>query len=137
MDAEHWIIGLIVSLVLGYWVTDSVLDYLREGRRLESDQPKGPKPEEAKVPLIGGGKVGLIERTFFTLVVAFDMGGVITAMMAWVAAKMVVNWKRGIQYEETMSKKEHWMLERSALLGSMVSMIFALVGGLICRGQFW
>jgi len=60
-----------------------------------------------------------------------------TAMMAWIAAKMAANWLR-----RTAPKAEPEKLEEivrgqfSALIAGAISMLFALLGGLILQGRF-
>ena len=71
--------------------------------------------------------LGTVERLFFTLAVTFNVGGAIVGMMAWISMKMITNrhWQSGAE----------WTRDRSlcSLLSSMVSMSFALIGGLFCR----
>ena len=77
---------------------------------------------------LSGWKVGTFERAFFTVGVAAGMPGVLTAMMLWIAAKMAAHWG-------TRSEKVHDLeaLRLTALLGSLVSMMFALIGGGVVR----
>lgn len=72
---------------------------------------------------------GVIERTFFTILVADDVSGASVAMMGWLAVKMATNWNR--------IPEDTWVgraMSMTALQSGMVSLLFALVGGLIIRG---
>jgi hypothetical protein len=71
---------------------------------------------------------GIVERAFFTVVLAFDVSGASTAMMAWLTVKMLPNWNR-----TTADPPGAF----TALLAGLVSLFFALVGGLICRTARW
>ena len=73
---------------------------------------------------------GTLERLFFALLVGFDVSGTAIAMILWVAVKMTTEWFTVIQ-----EQKEAWkgQIAFSALLGDVVSLLFALVGGLIFR----
>jgi len=66
---------------------------------------------------------GIIERVFFTVVVAFDVSGTATAMMGWIAIKMAAVWNVSQPRAATIF----------TALGGLMSMFFALTGGLICR----
>jgi hypothetical protein len=79
--------------------------------------------------------------------------------MTWLLIKMVSNWNRinprgrpvieptaefakqvlkaKQQYETPEQEAKLRIYAVSSLLGSLVSMLFALFGGLICRGQIW
>ena len=78
--------------------------------------------------------MGLLERFFFTLAVAFNIPGVGVAMLAWIAAKMAANWnnrKPSVNITEDDLKSDRL----SALQGGITSMLFALPGGLVCAGR--
>jgi len=77
-----------------------------------------------------------MERLFFTVVVAFDVSGAAIAMIGWITLKLATNWNRpGTQSQEQWSKWSAWAF--SALIGGLVSMLFALLGGLGWRGRLW
>jgi hypothetical protein len=143
----NWIIGLSFSIILGHLVISSSLVVLR--RYLESLQDvfntynKKKKiclylgldffpqidPSEKQVPY---WVTGLIERSFFTIVVAFDISGTATAMIGWITVKMLAS----KSYKEDYSKSEGisiFKLEFAGLLGNLGSMLFALLGGLIIK----
>jgi hypothetical protein len=71
---------------------------------------------------------------FFTIGVAFDLSGVMVGMVAWMGAKMAAHWGR--------EPKEHQVknIETVRFLvlgGTMISLLFAMIGGLICAGKLW
>ena len=89
------------------------------------------EPGEHKVSSI---VTGLLERLLFTFLVAFDISGTAIAMIVWLATKMTINWDK---ISHPKDNPEIRSLTLSALLAGLVSMFFALVGGLVCRGQLW
>jgi hypothetical protein len=111
----RWILGLTVSVGLGALVTEYFLSRLRSRTRTKSYGVVG----------VPAGLTGVIERAFFTVVVAFDISGTATAMMAWIGVKMAANWNATEQRDPAGAF--------TAVLAGLISMLFALVGGLICR----
>ncbi len=133
MDAKLWFIGLTFSVLGGWPVTWLFLKLLRKAMRLpEKPKPKGKKAKNAPrgVPAT---LTGMIERFFFTVLVAFNVAGVAVAMIAWIALKLATNWNRDY-WAKTSSARLYGF---SALLASLVSMLFAFLGGLIVRGELW
>ena len=126
MVVVRWGLGLLIALGVGHFVTTMLLDWLRE--RVERVHP-----EEAvnwRGPSIVPPEVtGLIERLFFTIIVAFDISGAAPGMMTWLAVKMLTHWNRVENNLPPFSAGAF-----TALLAGLVSMFFALVGGLICKG---
>ncbi len=113
-----WIVGLLVSLLVGHFVTIWTLSALR---RTFTYNP----PSHA---VISPWITGAVERLFFTVAVAFDFSAVTVAMIAWIAAKMLPHWNTKQQVDNIEA------IGFSALNAGLVSMLFAMVGGLICRG---
>jgi hypothetical protein len=60
-------------------------------------------------------------------VVAFDVSGATTAMMAWLALKMLTHWNR------PGDNKIPYAGAFTALLAGLISMLFALLGGLLWK----
>ena len=120
---KEWIIGLLFSLVVGGIVTWLFLKVLR----LRLGIP--PKPR-----LSDGSKgvppwlTGTIERLFFTVLIGLGVPGAPAAMIGWLALKMVTNWN----HPDWKDKPNARTFALSALLGGLVSMLFALLGGLVC-----
>jgi len=123
----RWLLGLGWSLLAGHFVVGLVVDGLRAQIRaapeaFDDSVPSTWEPD----PRMPSWAVGLIERLFFTLAVAFDVSGSATAMMAWIAIKMAARWNR--------LGKPDAPGALSIAIGGLVSMFFALTGGAICRG---
>jgi hypothetical protein len=78
---------------------------------------------------------GCVERLFFTFLIAFQVGGAGTAMVGWLAVKMAANWGR--PPPEGQSREDHVGYAFTALLAGVLSMLFALIGGLIAAGEIW
>jgi len=128
-----WVLGLAFSLLLGL-LTGPLLDLIR-GRILQKARKKGEviDDKDAKLYLeslyVSSKLVGSIERLFFTILVAFNVSGTATAMIAWIAIKMATDWQRILPRGAKLTVRS---LAFSALLGNMISLLFALIGGLIC-----
>jgi hypothetical protein len=127
-----WLIGLGgVSLILGSLVTWAIWKGLHSfyedtvrRRKWDVDLSK-----IEKIPLYPFW-TGVLERVMFTLLIAFEVSGVSGGIFAWVGIKMATGWGR-ISGGETPYR----MLAFTGLLSSLTSMLFAVVGGLICNGQ--
>lgn len=73
---------------------------------------------------------GHYRTLFFTILVAFDVSGTATAMIGWVTVKMLTDWHRILKPDAELGVRSSAF---ASLLGNMISLIFALIGGLICR----
>ena len=129
-----WVLGLAFSLLLGL-LTGPLLDLIR-GRILQKARKKGEviDDKDAKLYLeslyVSSKLVGSIERLFFTILVAFNVSGTATAMIVWISVKMATDWQRILKPDGGLGIRS---LAFTALLGSMISLFFAVIGGLICR----
>jgi hypothetical protein len=118
---------MAISLVAGQAVTWGFVWCLRW--RLERLHPDSgdrvPWRDPQDVP---PWLTGSLERFFFTVAVAFNVSGYVVAMIAWTALKMATDWNRpqGASHNPAGA----W----TALLGGLMSMFFALLGGLVCGG---
>jgi hypothetical protein len=119
---KRWILGLFISLVIGWLVTEVFLGFLRSWLRI------------TKLPGIPSALTGIVERLFFTAVVGVKSveltAEIPTAMVAWLGLKLAANWQ----------SKNHPVRDNragavSAALAGLISMLFAFVGGLVCRGE--
>ncbi len=126
----RWIIGLLVSLLIGHYASRKFRDLRNKHiRNLCKDHKAIDRQNEQSFNNdILTMVTGLIERMFFTLIIAFDVSGSAVAMMGWLAAKMAVNWKR--QPGDSPINRAFSM---TALQAGMMSLLFLLIGGLICR----
>ena len=119
----RWFAGLAFSIVIGHFAVDYGLRLLRLYLTGHETLAEQLTPQERGVP---APLIGVIERLFFTIAVAYDVSGTVTAMIGWCAAKMVTNWS-------TEDAKKWIPFPGTSLFGSFASMLFALAGGLLIR----
>lgn len=130
MNLNKWFIGFcIFSLGFGSILTKYVMTKLyRHFMKLkEENQWNIEKEIYEKAPLLPD-LVGITERTFFTFLIAFKGADVGTAMIAWIAIKMATGWNRIKE-----GKTPHRTLAFNALIGNVISLFIALIGGLIIK----
>ncbi len=125
-DILLWLTGLVVvSLVGGHFTTRLFVDQLN--KKVRTQDVDGPWD---KVPdWLRKRTVGLVERLFFTTIIAADLSGAPVAMIAWISVK-------GYFYWSTFEGKYPTQV-LIAVLGSLVSLWWAMVGGFICNGRLW
>ena len=124
METLRWTVGLSVALVCGgivnqYWA--------RKLKKLIGD-------EDPQYRILIPLSLGVVESLFFTIGVAFDLSGVMIGMVAWMGAKMAAHW--GIESKEHQIKNIG-TIRFLVLGGTMISLLFAMIGGLICSGKLW
>ena len=121
-----WIaVAVLVALPVGGLVTSLFFRRLVRRLHLASSLPSG----EA----VPGWLIGTVERTFFTLAVAYDLSGAAVGMIAWITVKMVSNWNRPDRKAPSDDPEITVQLSMAALLASLVSLTFATIGGLLWR----
>ena len=131
--------GLAFAVIGGHFATRLALWYLW-GRKNVPPMPwtvilgtkhiAPPKPLKDMEGGVPSWWVGSLERLFFTIVVGFSGAGVGSAiMMAWLGVKAAINWKHQIAKEE--AKQEILNASQVSLFASLLSFLFALIGGLI------
>ena len=135
--ALRCVLGFLVSLLAGLWVTGRLINSLRKPIVRQVSELK---PEERPIDVdqenltMAAWQVGLVERIFFTVLVSLGISGIAPAMILWITVKMAYNWN-------ILARKRGHRLVRSymfaTLLGNLCSMLFAAIGGSICRGQIW
>lgn len=125
----QWLVGLLISLGLGHIIVRPFLEWLRERLGL----PTREWPSYRVYPEL----TGFLERLFFTLFVGLDAGGPGTTMMAWLALKMAATWNKGSADNVGEQRDVEITYAFTALLAGLVSMGFALVGGLVAAGHIW
>jgi hypothetical protein len=124
MVAFRWTTGFFVSLVFGGIVTQY---YARRIRKLIGDEDPHYR---ISIPI----SLGVAENLFFTIGVAFDLSGVIVGMVTWMAAKMAAHWgKESQEYRVTNIETVRF----TVLMGTMISLLFSMIGGLICADKLW
>ena len=124
MEAFRWIAGLFVSLVFGGIVTQV---YARRIRKLVGDEDPHYR---ISIPI----SLGVAENLFFTIGVAFHLSGVAVGMVTWMAAKMAAHWGRESQESRVTNIESVRFI---VLMGTMISLLFSMIGGLICAGKIW
>ena len=127
----NWLAGLIFSLGFGHVGTVLFLKYLRSYMKL--GVKPGTQSDHKEIP---PWLMGTCERFIFTMAVAFGLSGTVVGMMAWLGLKMATYWNRpgfAPDKEEEQFKRIRFAL--SAALAGLISMTFALIGGLICNGE--
>lgn len=145
----RWVIGLGFALGIGHLLTKIFLEKLRAHIRFDVS---GINVAEREIP---AWLAGILERLFFTAVIAFDVSAAGAAIMGWVAIKMATDWNRiNIKNvppggappsakstvpinSSNIDEAKLRVFALSGLYGSLLSMFFALLGGLICRGAIW
>jgi hypothetical protein len=109
-----------------YWIRGKIKEKAQEIDKICEDDYKKFFGLEYFSPWI----TGTIERLFFTILVGFNVSGTATAMIGWISVKMGVDWLLVLK-DERKAKAWQRQLAFSALLGSIISLIFALIGGLM------
>lgn len=131
-----WIPGFIVALVLGHLWTVTVLwpirNYIHRQVVKRNEQIAGIYIDQLAVP---PWLTGYIERSFFCTLVAFDISATAAGMLTWILIKMATDWHRllGQGVESKFCMYGPRSLAFASLLAGMISLFFALIGGLICR----
>jgi hypothetical protein len=120
---KRWTIGLLFSLVIGHFVIEVSLNFLRS--LLSVPRRKG----------IPAWLIGALEKLFFTIMIGVRdvelSSDIPMAMITWLGLKLAANWNR----EEHELKDDRRAGAVSAMLAGLVSMLFAFIGGLLCRGS--
>ncbi len=130
----RWVFGLgIFALGIGWLCTGLFLKGIRSHiKNKATERDEAGLYEDIMTPLdVPSWLIGIMERTFFVILVTFDLSATAVAMIAWLTVKMLYNWNI-LTEEKNITIRS---LAFSALLGNIVSMLFALIGGLICRGS--
>ena len=137
-----WVYGFAVSVIVGhfaarwliwlYWGRPTGLSWIQIFG-FEHIPPPWQHGNDS-ISLVGAlpsWVVGLIERVFFTIVVASAGGAVGAAtMIGWIGIKTAIHWKRRDRIIPT-ELTEIIRASQVSTLASLTSMLFALIGGLI------
>lgn len=118
----RWLIGIgLVSTVLGgvvsllwYRLLALIFGVKRDWKAVLTDK---------------GMITGIIERAFFAVAIAANLGSVTIAMIVWTTLKSNTMWGSFLKKEEP-----DWSRVTVGLLASLGSMIIAIVAGKICSG---
>jgi hypothetical protein len=124
----RWGIALVgIAVIVGWIGTGMFVCVLN--LFLPSRQDSQAPPWQGVPNWLSGPLTGIVERIFFAVVVATGLSGSAIAMVAWTALKGAVYWNAfGREF------KAHVFV---GLLGSLVSMLFAVLAGFVCNGTLW
>lgn len=127
MTAARWPLGFILSLLLGGVITPRIVAWLRTKYEGYSPPVYAVLPSEC---------VGFTEAFFFTIAVGFKLQAVVPAMVAWIGIKMLAHWNSNpVPQGEDLKGSPLFANRFTALIGSLISLLHALIGGLICSGE--
>lgn len=133
---SRWFFGLgIFALGIGWLCTFLLLNVLRSYIKTKAAERKELDVYDefmAAADDIPSWLIGLAERTFFVILVAFDVSATAVAMVVWVILRVLSNWNIIWRQRENITIRS---LAVSDILGNLSSMMCALIGGLICRGS--
>ena len=144
----RWVIGLVlVSGLLGWLVTTIFLGLLRQYITQKNLTARGVMiflldvlrghTTDSTARGVMPWLTGVVERTFFTVAIGLGLsGGALAGMLIWVTFKYYVNWQRRQGRPDLLDRYMEKVPGLSGLLGSLVSLFFAFIGGCICRGHF-
>lgn len=138
--------GSVVALILGHLYVKTFLEVIRKCIYQKTAERK-EKVDDVYIDTLAVPPwvVGITERIFLGALVAFNIPGTGAAMGTWMLVKMATDWHRllpstekpcsieGSKQEETKHKIGPRSLAWGSLTASMISLLFALIGGLICQ----
>ena len=120
-----WFIGFVViANCVGAYFVHVANDLLTQ----RNDAPIGNIPH-----WMGGTLTGIIERSFFSITVAFNLGGAIIAMIAWTTVKNAAVWTHLVGGPALGESSPNLTRSYSAMLLGFFSMFIALLGGVVWR----
>ena len=120
-------VGLVVAWPLGYLVVEWLIRILN---RL-CDLP--PKPEGPAFP---AWLLGLFERALAFVLVVAKRDQIAVVLIAWMAAKLAINWQRPVEQSAAQSEPERRIRGFITLIAGVVSLSFGILGGVIASGNF-
>jgi hypothetical protein len=120
--------GLVVSLVLGEWLTRKSVDDIREEMKERGNEIDIISDYQYKaffgLPYFSSRITGTIERLVFTILVAFDAFGLAIALAVWIGVKVTTDWLAFLKDGERNAS--------GCVMGKHDFVSFASLG-LICR----
>jgi hypothetical protein len=122
------LLGIAVSVLGGAVTVSAFLWALRKWTGIRSGEPLIDQTHN-----VPGWLTGCVERGVFTVLVAYDLSGLATAMVGWLAIKLAANWNNPARQNDPKIRAYAF----SALLAGLLSMLFAVIGGMIARGRCW
>ncbi|MER2998450.1 hypothetical protein [Pontibacter populi] len=127
-----WYIGIVIVAVTGGGFVVASLQFI-----LENNFLKRQNNIEFVPNWLSGLITGYLERTFFGVCVAIDLGGVIGGMIAWTVLKDTALWSQFFKNPDAKPKNRLKDFKRAytALILGFTSMFFALIGGIVCSNK--
>jgi len=131
-----FLLGFVFSLYLGNIVIQYILNKFKDkiGKMATEQKVEIPGIYEHEL-FIPGSILGIYERILFTPLIAFEVSGIGGGMFIYITVKMTIDWlnllKRG--NESDFQNTGVRSLVFRSLIGNILSMAFALIGGLICQ----
>lgn len=120
------IAGSFVAIVFGLAFVKIFLWFIQTFTKIRDDRARS-RPDRFPAWVIG-----IIERSFFMLIVAFSISGAATAMIGWLALKLASNWNRpGWKSNDKENQSNLIANAFTTIMAGMVSMTFSLIGGLL------
>lgn len=121
---------LVIAVGFGHLAAISVMALIENLPRIEGELDKDQGDNKVS-KWVSGVATGLVESVFFCFAVAINLTGAVGAMMAWTAIKAQAHWNLFTGFGEHKPKSDTRRTYK-ALLGSLVSLFFATIGGLLC-----
>ncbi len=125
----RWTLGMAFSAIVGAFTTWAFVTLLRAYLSFAVNPLERGSREIKRIP---PALTGVLERLFFTAIVGLNLSGAAIAMIGWITVKMFPTWQRG-GVEDQDDTPIRWAY--ASLLAGLVSMLFAMIGGLICLGR--
>jgi len=111
-------VGLAVSLIGGFIAVEGFEWAMVRWYEFKKQDEK---------PRVPARLTGVVERLFFTLFLTIDIPGTAVAMILWLTVKMATNYN----WPGIGNGPEDRSYSFKGLLSGFISMLFALIGGLI------
>jgi hypothetical protein len=123
MSVFWFLIGLLFALVLGHFVVEWFINWVRTKSGVE---PRRTNNIDNRI-------VGLFERTLAFALAFANFPGTYAVLIAWMAAKLALNWKRPPSKESSKAERERRVYGISALMAGTLSLSIGVIGGIIAR----
>lgn len=120
------ILGLSVSLVLGTLLTPFATNWLHDCARRKACQMNRKLLLPERVPFPFPMLIGVLERLIFTMLLVCNVSASGAFIGTWILAKIATGWNR-----YTKPEVEFRMVAFVGLIGSMISLFFALLGAIL------
>ena len=129
-----FLFGLLISIGLGHIITSNILIRMKETVKERTKVKILPAHDYG----VDSWKVGIIERTIFTLFVAFSPSAGAVGILTWIGLKILITWEWAKRKYEKAEDNPPSYLEALtgyrlvSFLGNSISMAGSFIGGSIC-----